>query len=344
MTTNNLSQTGDFLSVTLANEWHLEPFSFSLDNGTQVDVLDTGVIQFTPKNCGSKDIVLSSAVHGNETAPIEICDELIKGIIKGELALSHRVLFIFGNPASINIEKRFVEENLNRLFCGAHKKGEQNNEKIRAAKLEAYVSQFFNAFSDKNRKRIHYDLHTAIRDSKNEKFAVYPFLNGKPWKKEELSFLLSCGVNTIMMMKSSATTFSYFSSSMFDADAFTIELGKVRPFGENDMSRFEKAKMALTQLITHDTVNYPEFNFADFELFEVYRTINRTQQDFRFPFSDSAANFTGFAKGELLARDGDTDYFADVDGEAIIFPNAKVALGQRALLTVIPLQNKTDFV
>ena len=131
---------------------------------------------------------------------------------------------------------------------------------------------------------------------------------------------------------------------MFDADAFTIELGKVRPFGENDMSRFEKATMTLTQLITHDTVNYPEFNFADFELFEVYRTINRTQQDFRFPFSDSAANFTGFAKGELLARDGDTDYFAEVDGEAIIFPNAKVALGQRALLTVIPLQNKTDFV
>lgn len=344
MTTNNLSQTGDFLSISRANEWHLEPYSFSLDNGTQVDVLDTGVIQFTPENFGSKDIVLSSAVHGNETAPIEICDELIKGIIKGELQLAHRVLFIFGNPASINIEKRFVEENLNRLFCGAHKNGEQNNEKIRAAKLEAYVNQFFNALSDENRKRIHYDLHTAIRDSKNEKFAVYPFLNGKPWKKEELSFLLSCGVNTIMMMKSPATTFSYFSSSMFNADAFTIELGKVRPFGENDMSRFEKAKNTLTQLISKETIVFPEFNFADFELFEVHRTINRTQEDFRFPFSDSAANFTGFAKGELLATDGDTDYFAEVDGEAIIFPNAKVALGQRALLTVIPLQNKTDFV
>ncbi len=344
MTTNNFSQTGDFLSISRANEWHLDPFNFTLNNGTQVEVLDTGVIQFTPVQYGNKDIVLSSAIHGNETAPIEICDELIKAVIKGELQLAHRVLFIFGNPASMNVAERFVEENLNRLFCGAHKQGEQNNEKIRAAKLEAYVSNFFNQQSEHGRKRIHYDLHTAIRDSKNDKFAVYPFLNGKPWKKEELSFLLSCGVNTILMMKSSATTFSYFSSSTFNADAFTIELGKVKPFGQNDMTRFEKAKNTLTQLISQETIVYPEFNFADFELFEVHRTINRTQKDFSFPFSDSAANFTGFAKGELLATDGDTDYFAEVDGEAIIFPNAKVALGQRALLTVIPLQNKTDFV
>ena len=344
MTTQDFINTGDFLTFTRENEWHLDAENFELDNGTQVALLDTGVLQFTPKNYGAKDIVLSSAVHGNETAPIEICDELIKGIIKGEIKLAHRVLFIFGNPASINIEKRFVEENLNRLFCGAHAKGEQNDEKRRAAKLESYVANFFNAVKDSQRQRFHYDLHTAIRDSKNEKFAVYPFLNGKPWKKEQLSFLLSCGVNTIMMMKSSATTFSYFSSETFGADAFTIELGKVRPFGENDMTRFAKAKATLLKLITQAEVEYPAFSFDDFELFEVHRTINRTQENFSFPFSDEAANFTGFAKGELLATDGEHDYFAEVDGEAIIFPNAKVVLGQRALLTVIPLQNNSDFV
>ncbi|MGO2478562.1 MAG: succinylglutamate desuccinylase/aspartoacylase domain-containing protein, partial [Pseudoalteromonas sp.] len=52
----------------------------------------------------------------------------------------------------------------------------------------------------------------------------------------------------------------------------------------------------------------------------------------------------GFAKGELLATDGDTQYFAEVEGEAIIFPNADVALGQRALLTVIPLSVDKNFV
>jgi len=339
-----LKKSGDFLSITRENEFHLEPTSFVLSNGTQVDVLDTGVIKFTPSVETTKDIVLSSAVHGNETAPIEICDQLIQNIILGKLALKQRVLFIFGNPKSINIGERFVEENLNRLFSGSHRKGDvQNAERDRAKKLETYVSDFFNEV-EAGRYRCHYDLHTAIRGSKNEKFAVYPFLNGKPWKKSQLQFLLSCGVNTVLMMAAPATTFSYFSSNEFGADAFTIELGQVKPFGENDMARFEKTKQTLTALISQEKVEYKKFNSEDFELFEVYRTINRTEEAFSFTFPDSAVNFTGFAKGELLANDGEKQYFAEVEGEAIIFPNAKVALGQRALLTVIPMQINENFI
>ncbi|NOU49190.1 succinylglutamate desuccinylase [Pseudoalteromonas sp. JBTF-M23] len=339
-----LKTTGDFLTLTRNNEFYLPPERFTLGNGTVVDVLDTGVIQFTPSSYGHKDIVLSSAVHGNETAPIEICDELIQAIIKEELLLKHRVLFIFGNPKSINIGERFVEENLNRLFNGTHAQGGvENEERKRAANLEQYVREFFTSV-EQGRYRCHYDLHTAIRGSKNEKFAVYPFLHGKPWKKSQLQFLLACGVNTVLMMRTEATTFSYFSSKQFDADAFTVELGQVKPFGENDMSRFAKTKQTLSALISQDNIGFGDFNSSDYELFQVHRTINRTQQDFSFPFSESAENFTGFAKGELLAVDGETRYLAEVEGEAIIFPNANVALGQRALLTVIPMEVDEKFV
>lgn len=342
---NDLKNTGDFLTLSRNNEWHLEASEFTLQNGTRVTVHDTGVIEFQPHLTTTKDVVLSSAVHGNETAPIEICDELIKATIKGELDLNQRVLFIFGNPKSINIGLRFVEENLNRLFNGHHtvEGVPMNDERVRAAKLEQYVTDFF-ARGEQGSARYHYDLHTAIRGSKNEKFAVYPYLHGKPWKKSQLQFLLSCGVNTVLMMKSAATTFSYYSSFVHGADSFTVELGQVKPFGENDMARFAKTKQTLTALISQKEVKYPQFNASDFELFAVHRTINRTQQDFSFPFSDDAENFTGFAKGELLATDGDTPYYADVEGEAIIFPNAHVALGQRALLTVIPMQVDSNFV
>lgn len=342
---NELINSGDFLTLSRDNEWHLEASEFALENGTRVTVHDTGVIEFQPQGTTTKDVVLSSAVHGNETAPIEICDELIKTIIKGELALNQRVLFIFGNPKSINIGLRFVEENLNRLFNGHHtvEGVPMNDERKRAAKLEEYVTDFFTR-GEQGSARYHYDLHTAIRGSKNEKFAVYPYLHGKPWKKSQLQFLLSCGVNTVLMMKSPATTFSYYSSFVHDADSFTVELGQVKPFGENDMARFAKTKQTLTALISQKEVQYPQFNASDFELIAVHRTINRTQQDFSFPFSDDAENFTGFAKGELLATDGDTPYYADVEGEAIIFPNAHVALGQRALLTVIPMQVDSNFV
>ncbi|MEC4089287.1 succinylglutamate desuccinylase [Pseudoalteromonas rubra] len=340
---DTLKQTGDFLTLTRNNEFSLAAEQFTLSNGTLVEVKDTGVIQFTPATYGDKDIVLSSAVHGNETAPIEICDAFIQDVILERIELAHRVLFIFGNPKSINIAERFVDENLNRLFNGAHENRTDNPEQIRAAKLESYVSDFFTSVPE-GRYRCHYDLHTAIRGSKNEKFAVYPFLHGKPWKKSQLQFMLACGVNTILMMRSAATTFSYFSSFQFGADAFTVELGQVKPFGQNDMSRFSAVKQTLKALISQESVEYDEFNAEDFELFQVHRTINRTCDAFSFPFPDSAVNFTGFAKGELLATDGDTDYFAEVEGEAIIFPNAKVALGQRALLTVVPLEVDENFV
>ena len=139
---NQLKQDGDFLTLSRNHEWHLDAGQFTLSNNTQVTVHDTGVIEFEPDCITSKNVVLSSAIHGNETAPIEICDELIKHIISGKLELQQRVLFIFGNPQSINIGKRFVEENLNRLFNGHHTVDgiAMNDERIRAAKLEQYVS------------------------------------------------------------------------------------------------------------------------------------------------------------------------------------------------------------
>lgn len=73
-------------------------------------------------------------IHGNETAPIEICNQLLSRLLAGELSARHRVLFPFGNPAAMNLGLREVEENTNRLFSGAHSKGEGlcNRERIRA--------------------------------------------------------------------------------------------------------------------------------------------------------------------------------------------------------------------
>ena len=95
---DELKSNGDFLTLTRNNEFSLEPCAFTLENGTDVTVHDTGIIEFQPNQQTNKDIVLSSAIHGNETAPIEICDQLIRAIIKEQLTLKQRVLFIFGNP------------------------------------------------------------------------------------------------------------------------------------------------------------------------------------------------------------------------------------------------------
>ena len=281
---------------------------------------------------------MASAIHGNETAPIEICNSLIDKILNGTIALTQRVLFIFGNPPSINIGKRFADENLNRLFSGTHSQGEGlvNQERERAKALEGYVDRFFNSVEE-GRYRCLYDLHTAIRGSKNEKFAIHPFIHGKKWKKSQFQLLQACGVSTFLLMNKPATTFSYFASNTFGADSFTVELGKVRPFGENDMSKFAAAEATFEALITDDDLNLAPFDVDSFEFYDVHRAVDRTTEDFRLNFADDVVNFTPYPLGFALANHGDIEHVVDTEGEAIIFPNAQVALGQRALLTVIPM-------
>lgn len=334
-----LTDSGEFLTLSRRNpELFDTPSSFLLSNGIAVSVSAPGIIEFKPANSSelSKKIVLSCGVHGNETAPIEICDELVKNILTEKLVIAHHVLFLFGNLPAMDIAERFVDENMNRLFSGAHSEGKGliNAERVRAKQLEQAVKVFFER-GESQAIRYHYDLHTAIRASKNEKFAVYPYLHDRKHSKSQLAFLAACGIKTIMLSETPTTTFSYYSSYQFNAHAFTVELGKVRPFGENDMSRFEDAKCAITALITQ--LDYtPDVDIAELDIYRVNQVINRNEEAFELHFDDDTPNFTDFKKGTVLASEPKTKYVAQYDGEAIVFPNAKVAIGQRALLTVIP--------
>lgn len=345
MTAQLLRDTGDFLALTLANPDGLSPCHFTLDNGTAVEVWDTGVIYFQPASFGSQDIVLSCGVHGNETAPIEMCAGIARDILTGQLTLTERLLLLIGNPAAINLGKREVTENLNRLFSGYHSKGAGliNDERKRARDLELYVTRFYEQPAAP-RQRALYDLHTAIRGSRFEKFAVYPFLHGKPWQKQQLQFLAACDVTTVLLMQTPASTFSYYASFTHAAAAFTIELGKVQPFGKNDMARFTKADSTLRGLISGKLGDYTPFQLEQFQLYEVFRAINKQTQDFKLHFADDVENFTSYPIGTLLATDGDIEYRVEREGEAIIFPNAKVAIGQRAMLMVVPKDVSSQLV
>ncbi|NVK24831.1 MAG: succinylglutamate desuccinylase [Gammaproteobacteria bacterium] len=330
----------DFLTLTRENEWSLSPFDVEHDK-CKIQVWDTGVMYIEPNQAdNSKSFIFSSAVHGNETAPIEICDELITDVLNGKLTPKHPVLFIFGNPASINIEKRFVEENMNRLFSGAHSKGTDpqgratNKERQRAEKLEQYVTRFFDLYPQSH--KTHYDLHTAIRDSAHEKFAVYPYLHGNPWQKQQFEILRAMGVTTFLLMQKPATTFSYYSSNTHGAEAFTVELGKVRPFGQNDQSKFKAAKETLQALLLGTEFDGQKFESSNYQLLSVYREINKHYEDFKLHFADDLANFTQFNKGDVIASENGDDILVEQDGEAIVFPNANVEIGQRALLMVTP--------
>jgi len=188
----------DYLHYSLNHQNDLQFISqsFQLGDHTTVEMPASGVVIFRPlmQIESQKHIVLSSGIHGNETAPIEICNDLITKIAAGTLRIAHNVMFMFGNLPAIAKQTRFIEDNLNRLFTPSLEG--QGLEITRAKNLMQLMHYFFeHAKGD----RIHYDLHTAIRASKNEKFAVYPFLHGKAHKKPQLQFMSDCGVNTILL-------------------------------------------------------------------------------------------------------------------------------------------------
>ena len=309
----------------------------------KVSLLDSGVLLIEPELAKEdiatlrKSIVISSGIHGNETAPIEIVQQLITDIIAGTIQVKHRTLLIMGNPVAMNIAKRFQSENLNRLFCGKYKDIEPCFEKSRAEKLEGYLSNFFNAVTaDSGVTNYHYDLHTAIRNSKYEKFAIYPYQAEKPWDKEQLSFMASCGVNTILFGHGPSGTFSYFSSANFSAHAFTVELGKVRPFGENNMKNFQAMTDQLAALVSNSELKLTKFTNTDFNLFSVLGDITKVSDNFELFIGDEESNFTDYPINTLLSKDIDQEYRTTVIGESIVFPNANVGNGQRAVLMVAP--------
>jgi succinylglutamate desuccinylase len=342
---SSLQKEGQFLSSSRERPELFETLcgdnrtiEFTLANQTSVSIIAPGVISFTPNKPGNKAVVLSCGIHGNETAPIEICDQYVVDILTSKMDLAYRVLFIFGNLPAMDKATRFIKENLNRLFSGGHAGAsvdQSTYECKRANVLEKAVTQFYQAALIEE-TRYHYDLHTAIRPSKNEKFAVYPYLHGKPHSKEQLCFLLACGVDTFLLSGSPTTTFSYYSSRQFNAHSFTVELGKVQPFGQNDMSRFVAVTETMKRFICGQPIETKPFDNKDMLIYKVNQVINKQADDFVLDFSDDLPNFSDFAKDTLLAHESGTEYRSTVDGEAVVFPNANVAIGQRAILTVIP--------
>jgi len=280
-------------------------------------------------------ILLSCGVHGNETAPIEVVDSMLADIASGALPLQHRLLVLFGNPAAMRQGERYLDYDLNRLFAGAHQQHVGTREAALAARLEQQAAQFF-AQAPASAPRLHYDLHTAIRGSVYEKFAIYPFLQQRAHDTAQLAWLRHCGIEAVLLHSKPASTFSYYTSHSQQAHAFTLELGKARPFGQNDLSRFAGIDQALRQLLSDTTPALAAYQAGDYPLFRAKYDLVKHSEAFCLHLDAAVENFTVLPDGFLIAEDGTQHYVAAGGAERILFPNPGVKPGLRAGIVVEP--------
>ncbi len=289
-------------------------------------LLAEGVLEWIPAQASAGSLVISTGIHGNETAPIEILDALINEVLSGTLVPARPALLIMGNPAAMRSQQRFVDANLNRLFTGVHARSEftHTQEGLRARELEDIVAAHHAAHSICQ----HYDLHTAIRPSLIERFALYPFRDNQQPKPAELACLHAMGVSALVHQNAVATTFSSHTAQVCNAESFTVELGKVKPFGHNDLPRFNNVAKALRVSLTQTPFNTE--NADALQHFAVAHEIIHQGKDWQLFITDDAPNFTAYPQHTCIWQQGNKAYRVQHNEEHIIFPNAQVPQGQRA--------------
>ncbi|MEM5437346.1 succinylglutamate desuccinylase [Paraburkholderia diazotrophica] len=334
----------DFVAFTLAGAQPGDDARAGVcANGAQWSWIDDGVLQFEPAASSGGDVrsVLASAgIHGDETAPIELLSFLVRDIAHGRVALECRVLVILGNVQAMRESCRYIDDDLNRLFSGRHAQLPESHEAPRAAALERIATRFFADASDAPGARWHIDMHTAIRASVFEQFALLPH-TGAPLSRSMFEWLRDARIAAVLLHTTKGNTYSHFTAEFCGADACTLELGKVRPFGQNDLSRFVGADHAVRQLIAGEAGNA---SLALPRVFTVIDQITKKSDAFELLFAKDVANFTAFGRDTVLARDGDYRYVVRHDEERIVFPNATVKPGLRAGLLVVETTDETHSV
>jgi succinylglutamate desuccinylase len=325
----------DFLTETLAGDEIKERSGETLNIAWSRP--EAGIIVLQPTSGYRQNIIISAAIHGNETAPIEIINRLISDILANKYTLKVRVMVILGNLEAMRQSERYINVDLNRLFSDHYLQYSHCNETIRAAKLQQVVADFYAVDPDKPRS--HFDLHTAIRASHHIAFGLLPYLDSGRYQSKMMNWLQSVGLEALVVNHAPAATFSYFTSHQFAANSCTLELGKANPFGHNDLQQFVGIEQGLIKLISEEVVDVS--NSVELTVYNVADVIIKLSDQFKLNVADDAANFSEFPNGYIIASDcvnNDDDieknknviYQVQQENGYILFPNRNVKKGLRA--------------
>ncbi|KVQ24480.1 succinylglutamate desuccinylase [Burkholderia cepacia] len=334
----------DFLAFTLAGSAPSVTDGTCAAGAVHWSWRGDGLLALEPATAASAarpSVLVSAGVHGDETAPIELLSMLVRDLASGALPLACRLLVVLGNVPAMRAGERYLDDDLNRLFSGRHAQVPASREAPRAAQLEAAAAAFF-ADAPAGAARWHIDMHTAIRASVFEQFALLPH-TGTPPTRTMFEWLGDARIAAVLLHTAKGNTYSHFTAEHCGALACTLELGKVRPFGQNDLTRFASADRAVRQLVSGaggDAVaqgDHPPLP----RVFTVIDQITKQSDALELFVAADVANFTAFARGTVLAQDGDYRYTVTHDEERIVFPNPTVKPGLRAGLLVVDTTRET---
>jgi len=286
-----------------------------------------GVWECLPERSTGSPLVLCAGVHGDETGPVEVLAELIDAACAGELMPRRPWLFAFGNLAALRLARRYLERDLNRCFRQPpHASGAE----IEVARAHALAQAL--AIFARHGKGLLLDLHSTIRASRHPSFAIRPA--PVPTAEGTPGLLASCGVPVLVEAGAEAPTFSALGAREHGFEAYTFELGRVRPLGAGPSEELDALRNGLWRLIEAAT---PSAGAGLPRVYRVQREIVKRSNAFVLHVAADAPNFLPLQAGQLLAEDSPQRWFAE-EGECVLFPNPDVAPGTRAVVLVRPVE------
>lgn len=221
-----------------------------LSAGTEVTFLDTGIVKFEPNTACESSVVISCGMRGDEAAPIEMVSRIIEDLRAEEQKCGQRILFVVANPWAINANLPFASIDMNRLFCGHWQTQDLGLKEVkRAAKLEAYIANFFAEEPVTVRQRYHFDCRALSQDHLDKPFAVYPKAPERNLLDKQRGFLSRADLLTVHIMDDEASTLCDFTARHQKTDSLILMLGQSQPLGKNDLKSYVSVDYALRELI-----------------------------------------------------------------------------------------------
>ena len=320
---------GKLLELTLAGREPCEKVQLT-PRGVKLHWLAEGALLVSPPSGQDQgvDLLLSAGIHGNELIPIHVLDRLIRALARGDVQPRARLLLLFANPPAMRRMLRYIDQDLNRLFCGAYA-DVWGGEAIRAAELEALVAGFF---SGAGRQRRHYDLHSAMRPSRLAQFALCPWREGAQVVPGALARLQGLAVEGVLLQRQTSSTFSAMTATLHGAEAFTVELAEGK--GESLPAAVLQLEHGLIAMIEGRELPVG----AQPHLLSISREIVKRGPRFRLCLPSDIENFAPLSLGSVVAEYDGMRWVVDEPDARILYPMADVAEGQRAALIVVPLE------
>lgn len=128
----------NWAEVTLQSELSkFRKFAGQISEFGQIEPLAEDILKFTPNTLNKTDVTAGfmALVHGNEILGLPILNQTLENLFTGKLQTSSELYFALGNVPAANVDKRFLEKDLNRCF---NENSEESLENRRALVLEKH--------------------------------------------------------------------------------------------------------------------------------------------------------------------------------------------------------------